>query len=158
MMSGLASNTTRPEDEQNYTLLMAELRSQLDAQGLLDGRHYLLTMAAPAGPGTYANVELSLIHQYTDWINIMTYDFHGGWSPITNFNSALHASSNDPSSDPVIASQFNMASAVQAYLAAGVPSDKKGMSSSGSTREITPLFPWRPAILSPICSLRLIAT
>ena len=32
------------------------------------------------------------------------------------------------------------------------------MSSSGMMREMTPLLPWRPAILSPGCSLRLIAT
>lgn len=121
---GLASNTTRPQDKQNYTLLMAELRSQLDAQGLADGRHYLLTMAAPAGPATFANVELSLIHQYTDWINLMSYDFHGSWSPITNFNSPTYASSTDPTPDPVIANSLNMNSAVQSYLAAGIPSDK----------------------------------
>ena len=39
-----------------------------------------------------------------------------------------------------------------------VPSAMNGMSSSGSTRAITPLLPWRPAILSPSCSLRLDAT
>ena len=32
------------------------------------------------------------------------------------------------------------------------------MSSSGMMREITPLLPWRPAILSPGCSLRFTAT
>ena len=32
------------------------------------------------------------------------------------------------------------------------------MSSSGRMREITPLLPWRPAILSPTDSLRLMAT
>ena len=121
---GLASNTTRPQDKQNYTLLMAELRAQLDVQGALDGRHYLLTMAAPAGPATFANVELSLIHPYMDWINLMSYDFHGSWSPITNFNSPLFASSTDPTADPVVATSSNMNSAVQSYLSAGVPADK----------------------------------
>ena len=32
------------------------------------------------------------------------------------------------------------------------------MSSSGSTRETTPLLPWRPAILSPTESFRFTAT
>src|SRR3546814_9066248 len=32
------------------------------------------------------------------------------------------------------------------------------MSSSGMMREMTPLLPWRPAILSPGCSLRFTAT
>ena len=32
------------------------------------------------------------------------------------------------------------------------------MSSTGTTRDTTPLLPWRPAILSPGCSLRFTAT
>ena len=43
-------------------------------------------------------------------------------------------------------------------MSTGVPSARNGMSSSGSTRETTPLLPWRPAILSPTDSLRLMAT
>ena len=31
----------------------------------------------------------------------------------------------------------------------GVPSSRNGMSSIGTTRDTTPLLPWRPAILSP---------
>ena len=34
-------------------------------------------------------------------------------------------------------------------ISTGVPSSKNGMSSTGSILEITPLLPWRPAILSP---------
>ena len=40
----------------------------------------------------------------------------------------------------------------------GVPSSRWGMSSSGTIFEITPLFPWRPASLSPSAILRLVAT
>ena len=43
-------------------------------------------------------------------------------------------------------------------MSTGVPSARYGMSSSGRTRETTPLLPWRPAILSPTDSLRLMAT
>lgn len=121
---GLASNTTRPEDEQNYTLLMAELRDQLDAAEAADGREYLLTIAAPAGPGIYANLEIAALGQILDWINVMTYDFHGGWANTTNFNAALYASSMDPTPDPVARTSFNVDAAMQAYLAAGVPSHK----------------------------------
>ena len=34
-------------------------------------------------------------------------------------------------------------------ISTGVPSGKNGISSSGKILEITPLFPCRPAILSP---------
>ena len=43
-------------------------------------------------------------------------------------------------------------------MSTGVPSSRYGMSSSGRMRETTPLLPWRPAILSPTASLRLMAT
>jgi chitinase len=121
---GQEGNKTRPADRANYTLLLAELRRQLDEQGKKDGKRYLLTIAAPAGPKTYANVELDRIHAHLDWINLMTYDFHGGWSPLTNFNAPLYPSSKDPSADETVRKSFNVDSAVKAYLAAGVPADK----------------------------------
>ncbi len=43
-------------------------------------------------------------------------------------------------------------------ISTGVPSSRKGISSTGTTFETTPLFPWRPAILSPAVSLRRCAT
>ena len=43
-------------------------------------------------------------------------------------------------------------------MSTGRPSSRYGMSSSGRMRETTPLLPWRPAILSPTASLRLMAT
>lgn len=121
---GLPSNVTRPEDKQNYTLLLQELRSRLDARGASDGRSYLLTIAAPAGPSTIANMPASDMHAHLDWINLMTYDFHGGWSPMTNFHAPLAASSTDPSPDPATRDHLNVQSAVQAYRNAGVPADK----------------------------------
>jgi chitinase len=121
---GLASNTTRPEDKQNYTLLMKELRQHLDVLEAADNRDYLLTIAAPAGPGTYANLEIAELGAVLDWINLMTYDFHGAWSPITNFNAPLYRSSTDPTADPDIRDAFNVDAAVTAYLDAGVPSHK----------------------------------
>ncbi len=111
----------RPEDKHNFTLLLAELRRQLDTQGTADGKQYLLTIAAPAGPANYANYELDHIHQYLDFINVMTYDFHGTWEMTTNFNAPLYKSSTDPSADPA---HFNTDAAMQAYLAAGIPASK----------------------------------
>src|SRR5258708_162002 len=43
-------------------------------------------------------------------------------------------------------------------MSTGVPSAMNGMSSTGTIFEITPLLPWRPAILSPGCRRRLTAT
>ena len=42
-------------------------------------------------------------------------------------------------------------------ISIGVPSGINGISSSGNTLEITPLLPWRPAILSPTDIFLLVA-
>ena len=109
----------RQEDKQNYTLLLAELRSQLDALGAADGKHYLLTIAAPAGPGIAQNLERSEIIKSLDWINLMTYDLHGTWEKSTNFNAPLYRAANDPGD-----ASSNVDSAVQNYLKAGIPAEK----------------------------------
>ncbi|MCA9910460.1 MAG: glycoside hydrolase family 18 protein [Anaerolineae bacterium] len=116
---GLETNVSRPEDGHNYTLLLAELRRQLDAQGEADGgAHYLLTIAAPAGANTYRHMELDQIHESLDWINVMAYDFFGGWSSTTGHQAALYTAPGAP------AGTISADQAVQGYLAAGVPTDK----------------------------------
>ena len=64
-----------PSDSAHFTTLLRELRSHLDIQGATDGQHYLLTIAAPAGQSNFKNIQLSQIHPYLDWINLMTYNF-----------------------------------------------------------------------------------
>jgi chitinase len=56
---GLPTNHTRPDDGLNFTGLLAELRRALVAQGATDGRRYLLTIAAPAGPAEYKHLDAS---------------------------------------------------------------------------------------------------
>lgn len=115
---GNAGNVERPEDPENFILLLTELREQLDAQGERDGRYYLLTIAAGAGERTYATLDWERIQAQLDWINVMTYDMSGGWSAITGHNAPLY----DSTANPPEGTSVN--TAVQAYLALGVPPDK----------------------------------
>jgi GH18 family chitinase len=118
---GLPENTMRPEDKQNFTLLLAELRAELDAQGVLDAKTYLLTAAVAATPSVYANYELGALHPYVDWLAIMAYDMAGSWSALTTFHNALYGPTDDPPSESNVLSGD---AAVQAYTAAGVPAAK----------------------------------
>ncbi|NQS98430.1 MAG: T9SS type A sorting domain-containing protein [candidate division Zixibacteria bacterium] len=124
---GLPTNITRPEDRENFTFLLEELREQLDSLETANGQEYLLTIAAPANPEIIANIEVEVIHQYLDWINIMTYDFHGPWMGppdlVTNFNSPLYIVPEDPTPEPYHSS-FNLDAAVSAYLSYDVPEGK----------------------------------
>jgi chitinase len=108
-------------DSTHFTTLLQDLRNQLDTQGEADGRLYLLTIAAPAGKTNFENIQLSQIHPYLDWINLMTYNFTSVLhSMITDFVGPLKAY------DPKIPNHatHNVDFAVQAYLEAGVPADK----------------------------------
>ena len=111
---GLPGNVTRPEDRENFTSLLIELRSQLDAAGTADGKNYLLTVATPADAGLAGNFELDAIAATTNWLHLMVYDFAGGWSPTTAFQAALW----DDGAGPAGASADD---AVERTLAAGVP-------------------------------------
>jgi chitinase len=105
----------RPEDTKHFTLLLSELRRELDAHGRADKKHYLLTIAAPASPTQYNRLELDRIHRDLDWINLMTYDFAGDWSRLTSFNAPLYAYDDTGRSADAT---------VRGYLAAGVPPEK----------------------------------
>lgn len=110
----------RPEDTRNFTLLLQEFRRQLDALGQQHNKHYALTIASSASPNTLAKLELNTIHQYLDFINVMTYDFHGTWEKTTNFNSPLLPSHKDPTR----ALGLTTAESIRLYVKGGVPRAK----------------------------------
>ena len=114
---GLKGNVERPDDRQNFTLLLAELRRELDEQEVKDKRHYELTIAASARPSEIANLEVDKIVALLDFVNVMTYDYHTG-GKIAHFNAPLYAAPNDPTPDLTIDSTMRV------FRNAGVPPEK----------------------------------
>ena len=116
----------RAEDRENFVALLALFRERLE---LLEDEveaatgtrpEYLLTIAAPAGEAQYTPIDLAGIDEPLDWINVMSYDFHGGWesSGPANHQAPLYKS-------PCDAEDADWSDkALQAYLAAGVPPSK----------------------------------
>ena len=107
-----------PADKQNYTALLKEFRTQLDALGRTDAKHYDLSIAAPAGPTVIPNLEIAELGATLDWMNLMSYDFHGSWDPITGHNAPMIVGSKD------MAAKFSITDAVNAYIWAGFPASK----------------------------------
>jgi chitinase len=108
-----------PADKQNYTALLSEFRSELDTQGINDGgKHYDLSIAAPAGPSIIPNLEVDKISRSLDWMNLMSYDYHGGWDPITGHNAPMTVGAKDT------ARGFSITDTVDAYLTGGFPASK----------------------------------
>jgi chitinase len=106
-------------DKQNYTALLQEFRAELDAQGAADGgKHYSLSIAAPAGPSIIPNLEVGKIAGSLDWMNLMSYDYHGGWDPITGHNAPMTVGTKDA------AKGFSITDTVDTYINGGFPAAK----------------------------------
>ena len=111
-------NTHRPEDRENFTALMSELRTALDAAGAGAGRHYLLTFAAGAFPDFLAHVEMDKVQAVVDYVNLMTYDFReAGGDSLTGHHAALYLHPGD-------SKRLSADGAVRDFVGAGVPPDK----------------------------------
>lgn len=80
-----AGNPYRPEDRENFTLLMKELREAMDDTG----KELTLTFAAAASERFFEHVELTEVMKYADYINLMTYDYVTGGSRFTAHHTNL---------------------------------------------------------------------
>lgn len=121
---GDESRGGRPQDKRNFTLLCKEFIEAAEAEAAESGKpRLLLTMAAGAHKSD--TLELAEISKYLDWINLMTYDFNGGWAEYTGMNAPLtgDTSPND----------WYIEKAVDKWLEGGVPNEKLvlGMPSYG---------------------------
>jgi chitinase len=115
---GNPGNIIRPEDKQNFTLLLEEFREQLDAYGATTGKDYLLTAFLPAARAKIdAGFEVDEIFDSLDFGTVQGYDLHGAWETTTNHQSNLYTSTSDPA-DP----RFSVDDTVQAYLDRDAPS------------------------------------
>ena len=108
----------RDEDRGNFTLLLQALRRRLDALATERGGSRYLITAALADSEFVAHIELDRIHEYLDWINLMTYDFHNSLTPTTGHHAALSVSATAG------AGERSVERAVGQFLAAGVPARK----------------------------------
>jgi chitinase len=113
----IAGCASRPEDTQNFTLLLREFRRQLDAAGRKTGKHYELSTFMPAGVPNIDNMEVARVARLVDFMTLQGYDLHGGWESRTNFQSALFSSRDDPAPTPQLTVDF----VVDTYLRRGVP-------------------------------------
>ncbi|NUR29626.1 MAG: chitinase, partial [Catenulispora sp.] len=115
--------THRPEDRRNCTLLARAFRAEL-------GTDRLLTAALPAGrlqsAGPYdpaESYELAELAEILDFVNLMTYDFGTGFSPVATFNAGFAEVGDDPLA-PELRASNNVTGAVDYYVRLGVPRDK----------------------------------
>ncbi|RZC36321.1 Glyco hydro 18 domain containing protein, partial [Asbolus verrucosus] len=79
----------KSSDKKNFVDMLKVLRKKLKANG-----NYLLTIAVGSSPDS-SSYDVSKIVGLVDYINVMTYDFHGASDGKTGQNAPLYASSKD---------------------------------------------------------------
>ncbi|XP_039467924.1 acidic mammalian chitinase-like [Oreochromis aureus] len=109
-------------DKEKFTLLVTELAKAFEDDAKDSGRSQLLLSASVAGIRQTIDraYEVNKIVPHFDFINIMTYDFHGHWEAVTGHNSPLYSSSADPGSQI----HYNINSSVFYWISLGAPSGK----------------------------------
>nr|XP_032641724.1 chitotriosidase-1-like isoform X3 [Chelonoidis abingdonii] len=111
-----------PEDKQHFTALVQEMAEEFKEEAKRTGKERLLLTAAVAAgkaniDGAY---EIENISKALDFINLMTYDFHGSWEKITGHISPLYKRKTDTGS----AVYSNIDYAVTYWRNKGVPAEK----------------------------------
>ncbi|CAL9386588.1 Chitodextrinase [Streptomyces sp. enrichment culture] len=89
------ANARRGGLVKGYAALMKTLRQKLDQAGAADGRHYMLTVAAPSSGYLLRGMETFQVQQYLDYVNIMSYDLHGAWNEYVGPNASLFDDGKD---------------------------------------------------------------
>lgn len=79
------------DDRVAYVSLLKELRVAFEGETKTSGQpRLLLTAAVPASfEAIAAGYDVPEISKYLDFINVMTYDFHGQWERTVGHNSPL---------------------------------------------------------------------
>ncbi|TPX33584.1 chitinase [Synchytrium microbalum] len=117
---GMDTNERSVLDSKHFNFLLYELRIHFN-QLLTAGRvphHLELTIATSASSYIYKHLDLPGLLPYVDFINLMSYDYSGSWSPTAGHHSALYTPT--PSTPDTISTDAT----IRDYIARGVPPNK----------------------------------
>jgi chitinase len=88
------------EEVVGFERLTRRFRKQLDELSRKKQRPMVLTMAASSNAETLRWLSKEILVETLDWVNVMTYDFAGTWTPYAGHNAPLFASSKQPAGKP----------------------------------------------------------
>ncbi|MGI8951428.1 MAG: glycoside hydrolase family 18 protein [Chitinophagaceae bacterium] len=111
------NNVYRPEDKEHYTLLFKDLRKNFDSLKKITHKKYFVTTAVGGSQQYIAHTEMDKVQQYTDYINVMSYDYVSNTDSISGHHTNLYVSSKNTL-------QYSADRSVRAFIAAGVPANK----------------------------------
>ncbi|KAL0938874.1 Endochitinase B1-like protein 1 [Colletotrichum truncatum] len=105
----------------DFVALLKACREELDKYAAQNapGYHFVLTVACPAGPTHYQQMDLRGMDPYVDAWHLMAYDYAGSWDTTTGHQANLFFNPAAPQ-----ATKFSTEVALTYYLAQGIRSDK----------------------------------
>ncbi|WP_084620658.1 glycosyl hydrolase family 18 protein [Agromyces italicus] len=114
-------------DKANFTALLKEFRTQIDALTAENGHPYQLSAFLPANPADIAaggwNDPENF--KYLDFGNVQGYDLHGAWNPtLTGHQANLF---DDPADTRAAHQRFSVDKAVKEYLKTGISPKQLGI-------------------------------
>ncbi|KAJ3022840.1 UNVERIFIED_CONTAM: hypothetical protein HDU68_008924 [Siphonaria sp. JEL0065] len=136
--NGLQCNTKDlANDLPNFTKFLAALRKEL-------GTTRIISIAGSSQVSAYFDQNgknyVSQYAKYLSYIQVMTYDYYGAWSPYSDFESPLYSpAAKDNITEPDVNGHASVALSIQSYIAAGVPAQKltNGLAFNGRSWSVT---------------------
>ncbi|KRX85176.1 UDP-N-acetylglucosamine--dolichyl-phosphate N-acetylglucosaminephosphotransferase [Trichinella sp. T6] len=109
-------------DYSHFIILVKDIADAFHYESVTTGKPKLLLTAAVTGNEQTAadGYNVQAMARYFDFVNVMTYDFHGGWEMQTGINSPLYRYS----AAVEWAKQWNVADAAEAWFKMGMPREK----------------------------------
>ncbi|XP_034447107.1 chitinase-3-like protein 2 [Hippoglossus hippoglossus] len=106
-----------PNNKQKFTLLCKELNAAFETEGKKHNRDRLILTASVSAEREVidASYEVKNITKDLDFLNVLTYDFHGPWENVTGHHSPLYVGSHD-TGDKIY---YNTDSAMQYWVDKG---------------------------------------
>ncbi|KAJ1516140.1 hypothetical protein HMI55_002892 [Coelomomyces lativittatus] len=117
----------RVTDTDNLLVFIEQLRKKLYTAGVNSmgltrhGTPYQISIAVSAIPAVTHAWNISKICRLVDRINLMTYDYTGGWSPRTGHQSALYSAERNCKSE---SGEFSVECSVDFWIRNGCPREK----------------------------------
>ncbi|KAM6929827.1 acidic mammalian chitinase-like [Lycodopsis pacificus] len=101
---------SQPMNKTKFTLLCKELKEAFVAEGTATNRDRLIVTASVSAEKEIidASYEVSQIAMYLDFINVLTFDFHGPWESVTGHHSPLYNGSQDTGDEIYLNTDYAM--------------------------------------------------
>ncbi|XP_042348384.1 probable endochitinase [Plectropomus leopardus] len=115
----------KTQNRQRFTLLCKELKEAFVAEGTAANRDRLLLTASVSAEKAIIDAcyEVAEIAKCLDFINVLTFDFHGPWESVTGHHSPLFQGSQDTGNQTYLNTDF----AMQYWQDQGAPREKLNM-------------------------------